>query len=93
MPCIRSRTSSRQRPTTSGRSASAGAYAGQAMGAPNDSVVWADGRYRGYIRLTLNRDRARADYVAVSDVESTDYRLRVLRRADIVSADGTLRYA
>ncbi len=59
----------------------------------NDSVVWADGRYRGYVRLTLRRDRARADYVTVSDVESAIYRVRVLRSANIVRSEGTLSYA
>ena len=49
----------------------------------NESVVWVDGRQRGYVRLTLQRDGARADFVSVSTVESPDYALANLRSVGI----------
>lgn len=58
----------------------------------NDSVVWANGRFRGYIRLTLTRDSTRADFIAVSTIESTDYSVRTLRSATIRRRNGTLVY-
>ena len=58
----------------------------------NDSVVWANGRFRGYIRLTLTRERARADFIAVSTIDSTDYSVRTLRSATIRRQNGTLVY-
>ena len=62
------------------------------VSARNDSVVWNDGRYRGYIRLALTQGHARADYVAVSTVESRDYSIRKLRSTIIVRDGDTLVY-
>ncbi len=59
----------------------------------NDSVLWVDGRYRGYIRLSLTEELARADFVAVSNIASPNFRTRTVKTATIVKTDGTLRYA
>ncbi len=64
----------------------------QLVALQNDSVVWADGRFRGFIRLTLTRDRARADFMAVSTIESTDYAVRTLRSTTIRHSNGSLAY-
>ena len=62
--------------------------------ARNDSVVWTDGRFRGYVKLTLTRSDARAEFISVSTIDSRDYATIALRTARIVrSNDGTLRYA
>lgn len=61
--------------------------------AQNDSVDWMDGRFRGYVRLSLNRDDASAEFIAVSNIESRNYALTTLRSSRIRRQDGTLRYA
>ncbi len=58
----------------------------------NDGVDWADGSKRGFIRLTLERDRARADFVALSTIETRNFKTRVVRSVDIARRDGTLEY-
>lgn len=63
-----------------------------ANAAANEEVVWTDGRYRGFIRLELDRDRAHADYVTVTNIESRDYDTRIVRSVNIANADGSLRY-
>jgi alkaline phosphatase D len=60
--------------------------------AANTEVVWTDGRYRGFIRLEIDHDGARADFVTVTDVESRDYDTRIVRSIDIESRGGKLRY-
>ncbi|MDH3439563.1 MAG: alkaline phosphatase D family protein [Gammaproteobacteria bacterium] len=58
----------------------------------NREVVWAEGRYRGFIRLELDHDGARADYVTVTNIESRDYDTEIVYTANIVSENGELRY-
>lgn len=58
----------------------------------NESVAWVDGSNRGYIRLTLTKDRAHADFIAVSSIETPDYTLHTMRTTDIANIDGLLRY-
>jgi len=65
----------------------------QLVAEQNDSVVWADGRYRGFIRLTLTPERARADYIRVSTIESQRFTTRTLRSVNIEPRDGSLVYA
>lgn len=61
--------------------------------ARNDSVVWTDGSRRGYIRLSIDRDAARAEYLAISNIESRDYRIEPLRQLRIVRSGDSLAYA
>jgi len=58
----------------------------------NQEVVWADGRYRGFIRLEITHDGAHADFVTVTNVETRDYETRIVHAMDIEQAEGTLRY-
>jgi len=60
--------------------------------ANNKEIEWTDGRHLGFIRLRINHERAHADFVTVSDVESRRYTTRTVHAVDIVRADGTLRY-
>ena len=62
------------------------------VAANNKEVVWAEGRYRGFIRLELTHESARADFVTVTDVETREYTTRIVHSMDIESTDGTLRY-
>ncbi len=58
----------------------------------NDGIVWTDGRHRGFIRLELNRESAIADYVTVTNIESRDYEVRVIRSVDIARRGEILTY-
>ncbi|MCH8265702.1 MAG: alkaline phosphatase D family protein, partial [Proteobacteria bacterium] len=60
--------------------------------ANNREIEWTDGRHRGFVRLRIDHQRAHADFVTVSDVESRRYTTRTVHAVDIVRADGTLRY-
>jgi alkaline phosphatase D len=64
----------------------------QLAAAANREVVWTDGRYRGFIRLEIDHERARADYVTVTNIETPEYETRVVYTATIGSEDGELRY-
>lgn len=59
----------------------------------NKEVVWTEGRYRGFIRLELTHQDARADFVTVTDVETRNYDTKVVRSVAISSIDGALGYA
>jgi len=60
--------------------------------ANNTEVVWTDGRYRGFIRLAIDHDGARADFVTVTNIESRSYNTQIVHSVDIESRGGTLRY-
>jgi alkaline phosphatase D len=60
--------------------------------ANNREIVWVDGRHRGFTRLDITHDAVRADFVTVSDVESRDYEIRIVKSMDIEHKNGTLRY-
>ncbi|MEM9173343.1 MAG: alkaline phosphatase D family protein [Pseudomonadota bacterium] len=60
--------------------------------AQNDSVDWADGRYRGYIKLTLQQERAVAQFIALSTIESRMFSTKVVREVEIVPKEGSLDY-
>ena len=62
------------------------------VAANNKEVVWAEGRYRGFIRLEITHDGAHADFVAVTNVETRDYETRIVHSMDIEHANRTLRY-
>jgi alkaline phosphatase D len=59
----------------------------------NKEIVWAESRYRGFIRLDITPDVARADYVIVTDVESRQYESRTVKSMNIIKKDGSLSYA
>lgn len=65
---------------------------GDALARTNDEVVFCDQRSKGYVLLTLTRDEARADLVAVSTIMAKPYEVRtagtyrVSRTADGLSA-------
>lgn len=58
----------------------------------NEEVVWTEGRYRGYIRLAIDHDRAQAEFVRVTNVESENYDVETVRSVNIEKSDGTLEY-
>ncbi len=65
----------------------------QLNAARNDSVVWSDGSRRGFIRLSLTPEAARADFKALSDIGSRNYRVSDHRSVRIRRRDNTLVYA
>lgn len=60
--------------------------------AQNPDIAWTDSLHRGYIKLVLNRREAKADFIAVSNVESREYTARVIHTERIASTNGQLRY-
>lgn len=64
----------------------------RALADHNTEVLWTDNRYNGYIRLTLNHEQARADFVAVSTVLKNDYHTNIVRTRLIQSTGGKLSY-
>ncbi len=58
----------------------------------NEELVWVNGRHNGYIRLDIDHDGARADYVVMSTIQSPDYDASILRTANIANANGKLSY-
>jgi alkaline phosphatase D len=59
----------------------------------NREVVWVDGRHRGFIRLDIAHDGARADFVTVTDVETRKYETKIIKSMEILSTNGSLSYA
>lgn len=58
----------------------------------NADIVWTENHYNGYIRLVLNHQKARADFVAVSGVLSPVYESSTIKSENIVHLDGSLSY-
>ena len=58
----------------------------------NKEIVWTDGRHRGYIRLQIDHDGGRADFVTVSDVESRHYSTRTVKSLKISNSKGGLSF-
>ena len=58
----------------------------------NQEVVWTEGRYRGFIRLEIDHDRAHADFVTVTNVESRDYDIQIVHSVDITNDGSLLHY-
>ena len=60
--------------------------------AHNKEITWSDGRYRGFIRLELNHQKAHADYITVSNVESLAYQTHIIHSVDIKKNHGSLNF-
>ncbi|MGY8796413.1 MAG: alkaline phosphatase D family protein, partial [Woeseiales bacterium] len=60
--------------------------------ATNQDIVWTDSRHRGYIRLELNHQEAKADFIAISNVVTREYESRIVHTERIDNSDGALRY-
>ena len=72
--------------------ADGGAILDKRLAQHNREVVWTDGRYNGYLRVTLEPGLGRADYLAVDTVRDTRYRLETLRSVALLPKAGQLRY-
>jgi len=62
------------------------------VAANNKEIEWAEGRYRGFIRLDITHEGTHADFVTVTNVETRDYETLIVHSVDIESANGTLHY-
>ena len=58
----------------------------------NREVVWTDCTQRGFVKLILTPESARAEYIAVNNVHSEQYRSSVLRKMDIVKRGNSLAF-
>ena len=60
--------------------------------ANNEEIMWLAVPLIGVIRLQVNHQGARGEYVTLSNVRSRTYDTQVLRTVDITNQDGLLRY-
>lgn len=58
----------------------------------NKEIVWSDGRHRGYIRLHIKHDGGKADFIAISDVETRNFSSKIIHSVEIAQANGNLYY-
>ena len=58
----------------------------------NREVVWTDCTNRGFVKLILTPESARAEYIIVNTVHSEQYRSIVLRKMEIVKRDNSLAF-
>ena len=58
----------------------------------NREVVWTDCTHRGFVKLILTPESARAEYIVVNDVHSEQYRSSVLRKMNIVKRGNSLAF-
>jgi len=63
------------------------------MAETNREVVWTNGDYNGFVRLEIDHDGARVDYVTMTNIETRDYDTHIVYTANIERIDGELRYA
>lgn len=56
---------------------------GKLIEAANEEVVFCDQKAKGYILLSLDRERARADYVAVSTILAKPFQTRTLASFEV----------
>ena len=58
----------------------------------NREVVWTDCTQRGFVKLILTPESARAEYIVVNNVQSEQYSSSVLRKMDIVKRGNSLAF-
>ena len=58
----------------------------------NREVVWTDCTHRGFVKLILTPESARAEYIVVNDVHSEQYRSSVLHKMNIVKRGNSLAF-
>ena len=64
----------------------------EVMAEANKEIVWANGQHRGFIRLEIRHERAHADFVTVTNVETREYETQIVHSMNIENKDGTLHY-
>ncbi|MCF6194012.1 MAG: alkaline phosphatase D family protein [Kangiellaceae bacterium] len=60
--------------------------------AHNEEIVWSDGRHQGFIRLQLDHQSGRADFITVSNVKTPIYETKIIHSVNIQHKDGSLSY-
>ena len=58
----------------------------------NREVIWTDCTHRGFVKLVLTPESAKAEYVSVDTVHSEQYGSSVLRRMEIVKRGNSLAF-
>ena len=51
--------------------------------------MWTDGSHNGFIRLEIDHDGARAEYVKVTNILTRDYDTEIVYTANIASENGS----
>lgn len=70
-----------------------GALIDQRLADHNPEVLWTDNIPRGWLKVTLERAQATAEYLALSTVTGTNYTQRVHKRVVLTREGGTLKVA
>ena len=58
----------------------------------NKEIDWTDNVHRGFIKLTLGREKAVASFIAVSNILSEQYEIETIRAIEIKKRDGELAF-
>ena len=58
-----------------------------------EEVMWTDNLHQGYVRVVLERERATADYIAVSTVLIDSYETSTVKSVEISKQSGVLDFA
>jgi hypothetical protein len=61
------------------------------LSAHNAEVLWTNGRENGYVKVSLDKQAAQVEYIAVSTVTAEDYERRVLKALRINKHEQHLR--
>ena len=59
----------------------------------NAEVLWTDDKPKGFVRLDFRVNKARVDYVAVSDIDSRNYKTATVRSVTISHDGDSLSYS
>ncbi|GAA6151710.1 alkaline phosphatase D family protein [Pseudoteredinibacter isoporae] len=58
----------------------------------NPEIVWTDCQHRGFVKLSLNKQKARADFISVTDILTEKYQVERIKRAEIIKKGNSLTY-
>lgn len=57
-----------------------------------DEVIWTDNMHQGYVRVMLNHEEARVDFMAMNNILTESYEPKLLRTDIIRNVKGSLEY-
>ncbi|MBB6519880.1 alkaline phosphatase D family protein [Pseudoteredinibacter isoporae] len=58
----------------------------------NPEIVWTDCQHRGFVKLSLSKEKAQADFISVSDILTEKYQVERIKRAVITKKGKSLTY-
>lgn len=58
----------------------------------NPEIVWTDCQHRGFVKLTLDKHKAEADFISVTNILTEKYQVERIKRAEIRKKGNSLNY-